>query len=202
MHVLITAGPTREPIDPVRYLSNHSTGGMGLALCRAAMERGHQVTLVLGPVAAAPPEGAAVVCVETALEMRDAVLRALPRADAVICAAAVGDYRPAEPGARKLKRRGRHRLELVENPDIAAEVGARKGGRPLVIYALETDDPLANGLAKLEQKNADLCVVNGAEAVGAASALFHVLGPDGEVRWVDHATKEVVAGIVLDELGF
>jgi len=125
VRILVTAGPTREPLDPVRFLSNRSTGAMGFALAREALRRGHEVTLVLGPVEASPPEGAEVVRVETALEMRDAVIEHLPRADAVLCAAAVADYRPVALSEKKIKRGGRKTIDLAENPDIAAEIEVR-----------------------------------------------------------------------------
>jgi phosphopantothenoylcysteine decarboxylase/phosphopantothenate--cysteine ligase len=174
---------------------------MGMALCTAALARGHTVTLVLGPVRLQPPEGAEVIPVESAAQMHEAVLRRLARADIVICAAAVSDYRVAQPSARKLKRGRPPKLELIENPDIAADVGARKGDRTLVIYALESDDAIENAQEKLERKNADYCVVNGPETIGAPAALFHILRRDGSLLWSDKATKEVLAGVLMDELG-
>ncbi len=181
-------------------MSNRSSGAMGMALCTAALARGHTVTLVLGPVLLQPPAGAEVIPVESAVQMHEAVLRRLPDADVVLCAAAVSDYRVAEPSKRKIKRGTSRTLQLVENPDIAADVGARKGGRTLVIYALESDDALHNARAKLERKNADFCVVNGPETIGAPGALFHILKRDGSVLWTDKATKEVLAGVLMDEL--
>ena len=200
MRVLITAGPTREPIDPVRYLSNRSTGGMGFALARAAMRRDHQVLLVLGPVEGQPPVGAEVYGVETAREMLDAVLDFLPWADAVLCAAAVSDYRPARAAASKLKRGSFTSLELVENPDIAAAVGERKGERPLVVFALETDDGVVHAKDKLARKNADFCVLNGPDAIGADRAAFVLVRRDGTSLDLGELTKDELADRLFDLL--
>lgn len=158
--VLVTAGPTREPIDPVRFLSNRSSGKMGYSLARAARRRGAQVTLVSGPTALTPPPGVTFVPVQTAEEMREAVLQHVDSATIVIKAAAVGDYRARHPAATKLKRRQDVTLELTPNPDILAEVAARGTGAFIVGFAAETDQVLANARAKLEAKNIDLLVVN------------------------------------------
>lgn len=158
--VLVTAGPTREPIDPVRFLSNRSSGRMGYSLARAARRRGAQVTLVSGPAALTPPPGVTLVPVQTAEEMREAVLQHVDSATIVIKAAAVGDYRAKHPAATKLKRRQDVTLELTPNPDILAEVAARGTGAFIVGFAAETDQVLANARAKLEAKNIDLLVVN------------------------------------------
>ena len=177
--VLVAAGPTREPLDPVRYLSNRSSGRMGLELARAALDRGAAVTLVLGPTDLAPPAGAAVVRVETALEMREAVRSAAAGADAAVMAAAVADFRPEAPSADKRKSRELRRaggepagIGLLPNPDILAELGAarREGAEPragqgqgpavLIGFAAETDDPEAEALRKLDEKRCDLIVGN------------------------------------------
>ena len=200
MRVLITAGPTREPIDPVRFLSNRSTGIMGFALAREAMRRGHEAVLVLGPVPEAPPAGVQLVRIETALEMRQAVLDLLPRVDAVVCAAAVSDYRPVAVSEKKMKRGGRLMLELAENPDIAAEIGARRGTKPCVIFALETDDAEKNARKKLATKNADLCVLNAPEAQGQPEAEFTLVRRDGPARPPGRITKDAPAAAVFDEL--
>ncbi len=201
MRILITAGPTREPLDPVRYLSNHSTGEMGFALARRALARGHEVLLVLGPVDGQPPVGAEVYGVETACEMRDAVLEFLPQADVICCSAAVADYRPAVRSRRKLKRGELESIGLTENPDIAAEVGRHRGSKPLAIFALETEDGVARAREKLVAKNADVCVVNGAEAIGAQEAEFVLVGRDGSTRELGRRTKEELADRLFDELG-
>jgi len=201
--VLLTAGPTREPLDPVRFLSNRSTGIMGFALAAEAQRRGHEVLLVLGPTESQPPVGVEVFAVETALEMRDVVLGLLPEADVILCAAAVADYRPREVAARKLKRGGPLVLELVENPDIAAQVGARKEGRTLVVFALESDGPeaVAHARDKLARKHADLCVLNSPAAVGAEEASFRLVRRDGTVTELGEIAKEELARTLLDELG-
>lgn len=201
MRVLITAGPTREPIDPVRFLSNYSTGGMGLALARAALERDHEVLLVLGPVPDQPPVGAEVYGVETTREMLEAVLDFAPGADAFLLAAAVCDYRPAEPSDSKLKRGSMDTLQLVENPDVAAAVGARRGSKPCAIFALETDAGVANALSKLEAKNADLCVLNGPAAIGESEAEFTLVWRDGRTRSLGRIGKDRLAATLLEELG-
>jgi phosphopantothenoylcysteine decarboxylase/phosphopantothenate--cysteine ligase len=201
VRVLVTAGPTREPLDPVRYLSNYSTGEMGFALARRALARGHEVLLVLGPVDGQPPVGAEVYGVETATEMRDAVLEFLPQADVICCSAAVADYRPAVRRERKLKRGELETIELAENPDIAAEVGRHRGSRPLAIFALETEQGVARAREKLAAKNADLCVVNSADAIGAQEAEFVLVGRDGSTRELGRRTKDELADRLLDELG-
>lgn len=201
MRVLITAGPTREPLDPVRYLSNYSTGEMGFALARCALARGHEVLLVLGPVDGQPPVGAEVYGVETACEMRDAVLEFLPRVDVICCSAAVADYRPAARSRHKLKRGEIGAIELAENPDIAAEVGRHRGSKPLAIFALETEDGVARARGKLAAKNADLCVVNSADAIGAQAAEFVLVSRDGSTKELGRRTKDELADRLLDELG-
>jgi len=200
VRILITAGPTREPLDPVRFLSNRSTGLMGFALAREAMKRGHEAVLVLGPVPEAPPKGVLLARVETALEMRQAVLDLLPRADVFICAAAVSDYRPVAISDRKMKRGGRLVLELAENPDIAAEVGARRGAKPSVIFALETDEGEENARKKLVKKNADLCVLNAPAAQAAPEAEFTLVRREGPARPLGRITKDALAAALFDEL--
>lgn len=163
--VLVTAGPTREPIDPARCITNRSSGKMGFALARAAAERGAQVTLVTGPVALADPDGMETVHVETALEMLDAVEARFDDSDMALFSAAVCDGRPKEPSDRKLKKGADDQalaaIELVENPDILATMGARKRpGQAVVGFAAETEDLEANGRRKLEAKGADLIVAN------------------------------------------
>lgn len=199
MRILVTAGPTREPLDPVRYLSNRSSGAMGFALAQAALDRGHEVLLVLGPVEDQPPVGAEVYGVETALEMHEAALDFLAEADAVFCAAAVCDFRPRERSAAKIKRTGALTLELVENPDVAAALGARRGDRPCVIFALETERGVEHAREKLMRKRATLCVLNGPEAIGAERARFTLVVPDA-VRELGELSKAELARTLLDEL--
>lgn len=160
-HVLVTAGPTREPIDPVRYLSNRSSGRMGYALATLALRRGAQVTLITGPTALRPPPGARVIPVQTAEEMREAVLGSVATATVVVKAAAVADYRVSHPAAAKIRsKQAGLTLALAPNPDILAELGRAKGGRFLVGFAAETADVRRNARAKLEAKGVDLMVAN------------------------------------------
>jgi phosphopantothenoylcysteine decarboxylase/phosphopantothenate--cysteine ligase len=167
--VLVTAGPTREAIDPVRFISNHSSGRMGVAVAAAAWRRGAEVTLVAGPLAVPAPVGASLVHVESTEEMRAAVERALPAADVVVMAAAPSDYRPARRSDAKIKKTGEaRRLELEENADILASTrSARRDGAVVVGFALETDDVLDNARRKLASKSLDLIVVNDAREPGA-----------------------------------
>jgi len=160
--ILVTSGPTREPLDPVRYLSNRSSGKMGHAIATASLRRGAQVTLIAGPTLLPPPADAVYVPVETAEEMREAVLQHLGGATVVIKAAAVADYRARHPSESKIKSKKDEglTLELVANPDILREVAAQAGARFIVGFAAETDDVSANAAAKLRAKNVDLLVVN------------------------------------------
>jgi phosphopantothenoylcysteine decarboxylase/phosphopantothenate--cysteine ligase len=192
--ILITAGPTREPIDPVRYLSNRSTGEVGFSLARAAKEAGHEVLLILGPIGGQPPTGVEVYGVETTDEMYKAVMHFLPSYDAVVCAAAVSDYRPATLSERKLKRGEMNVIELVENPDIAAEVGECRGTRPLIVFALETDNAIENARRKLGKKNGTLCVLNHPEAIGHHQAQYTLVYPDGRVEDLGEIDKDDLFG--------
>ena len=160
--VLIDAGPTAEPIDPVRVITNRSSGRMGFALAEVAAREGAEVILVAGPVALPTPPGVERIDVETAREMRDAVLASLPRASIAILAAAVSDYAAAAPAGSKLKRERAERmtLELVRNPDILREVVGAARGQIVVGFAAETDDVLANARAKLARKGCQLIVAN------------------------------------------
>jgi phosphopantothenoylcysteine decarboxylase/phosphopantothenate--cysteine ligase len=167
--ILVTAGPTREPVDPVRVVTNRSSGRMGHALARAAWLRGGDVTLVTGPAAVEPFPGVEVVRVQTTAEMAAAVAEALPLADVLLMAAAPADYRPAAPLARKAKRaEGTLRIELEPTPDILGGTTARrKKGAVIVGFALETGDAVAGARAKLESKGLDLVVANDATEPGA-----------------------------------
>ncbi|HCC32556.1 MAG TPA: bifunctional phosphopantothenoylcysteine decarboxylase/phosphopantothenate--cysteine ligase CoaBC, partial [Clostridiales bacterium] len=203
--VLITAGPTRERIDPVRYLSNFSSGKMGYSLAAAAAERGARVTLVSGPVDQPEPPGVDLVRVESAAEMADAVWRRAAGVQVVVMAAAVADYRPAESAPSKLKR-GSHDLviRLVPNPDIIGQLGRDKGERLLVGFAAETDDLVVNARAKLAAKNLDLICANWVDRAGHgfgadtnALTLIDRLGGVVEVPLQD---KRAVAHAVWDRV--
>ncbi len=205
--VLITAGPTAEPIDPVRVITNRSSGKMGFALAAEAARRGAEVILVAGPVSLPTPHGVQRIDVATALEMRDAVLSALPRADVVIKAAAVADYRVERASAQKIKRAGHPELslELVANPDISAEVAARKGNRIVVGFAAETRDLIENATDKLERKRYDLIVANDVSRpeIGFDSDRNEVwiIGPQPQDRRaVPEASKADVARQILDRI--
>ena len=160
--VLITAGPTQEAIDPARYLSNRSSGKMGYALARTARRRGADVTLISGPVSLAPPPGVTLVPVQTAREMQAAVQEHAQQASVVVKAAAVADFRPTAASAEKIKKATAGScLELIDNPDILAELGRnRRKGQLLVGFAAESHNHQAEGLRKLKEKNVDLMVVN------------------------------------------
>jgi len=204
MKILVTAGPTREKIDPVRFISNYSTGTFGYEIAREAVRRGHDVTLVSGPTHLKAPDGAKLVKVESALEMRREVMRRAQSAGCVIMAAAVCDWRARKPSPGKIKRRGRIRaLELEENPDILAGLGAKKRG-VLVGFALETERLEKNALAKLKKKNLDIIVAN---RIAAKSGVF---GPGlTDVLIIDRfhgrgiyrrRTKKELAEIILDKV--
>lgn len=171
MRVLLTAGPTYEPLDPVRFLGNRSTGKMGYALAEAFAATGATVTLISGPVALPPPRSPLVttVRVETAQQMYEAAAEAAPRADVWVFAAAVADYRPATVAAEKIKKAGETlTLELVKNVDIAATLGQRKRTEQFAVgFALETTDELAHAQDKLHRKNFDLVVLNSLRDAGA-----------------------------------
>lgn len=162
MNCLISAGPTREWIDPVRFLSNPSSGKMGYALARAAVDRGMQVTLVSGPTALKAPAGAEVLYVQTAREMQEAMSQRFAKADLIIMAAAVSDHRPETRSKQKQKKEQmRMTLDLVANPDILMELGKqKKNGQTLVGFAAETENLLPNARRKLREKNLDWIVAN------------------------------------------
>ena len=158
--VLLTAGPTREPVDPVRYIGNRSSGRMGYALAEAALRRGAKVVLVTGPTALKPPSAAEAVQVQTAREMRDAVMSNLERATIVIKAAAVADFMVKNASETKIKRSGSMQLELEPTPDILKEIAAHKGNRIVVGFAAETHNVLENARKKLHSKSLDAIVLN------------------------------------------
>ncbi len=203
--VLVTAGPTREPLDPVRFLSNRSSGKMGYAIAEAAAARGARVILVSGPTALSAPTGVDVIHVETAQEMYEAVLAKLPAAAVVIKAAAVADYRPAGKAERKIKKEQAVReIALEPTPDILAEVGKRKGQQIVVGFAAETDDLVANARKKLQRKNLDLVVANDVSQPGAGfdadTNAVKILDPQGTVEDVPTLPKRQVADRILDRV--
>ena len=194
MKLLITAGPTHEHLDPVRYLANASSGRMGYALAREAHRKGHQVTLVSGPTALKDPDGISMHRVVSAEEMRSAVMRALPSCDCLIMAAAVSDFRPASASATKLPREGdRLSLDLVRTPDIIAE--ARRAGPDKVIvgFSLETERTEERARRKMEAKGADLVVQNAPETIGADRIACRLLFPDGRSEAIGPLAKSAAA---------
>lgn len=203
MRILVTAGPTREFLDPVRFLSNRSTGKMGYAIAARAAARGHAVTLVSGPVALAAPEGVALVRVVSARDMLAAVEAALPDCEALVMCAAVADWRPKTTAASKLKKRDMVPLiELEPNPDILRTIAPRKAGRVFVGFAAETDNLLAEADAKLERKGLDLIVANDVSQPDAGFEVDTnrvVLLARGEaLRALPLLSKAAVADAILD----
>jgi phosphopantothenoylcysteine decarboxylase/phosphopantothenate--cysteine ligase len=203
--VLVTAGPTQEPIDPVRFLSNRSSGKMGYAIAEAAAERGARVILVSGPVSLAAPAGVTVVAVRTAAEMRAAVLDRLAEATIIVKAAAVADYYVPAPAAEKMKKTGGGiSLALEPTADILAEVGRRKGERLLVGFAAETGDVAGEARRKLAAKNCDMVVGNrvGLDGTGFGAEENEVVLAlaSGETIEIPRAPKKAIAGRIFDEL--
>jgi phosphopantothenoylcysteine decarboxylase/phosphopantothenate--cysteine ligase len=204
-HVVVTAGGTREPLDPVRFLGNRSSGKQGYALARTAVARGARVTLIAANVTLPDPAGADMVRVGTTEELRKAVVEAAAGADVVVMAAAPADFRPATQAVQKIKKTEGGAppvIELITNPDIAAELGAgKRPGQLLVAFAAETHDALANARGKLTRKRADLIVVNevGVDRVfGADDNTVTILGADGTTTVLGELPKDDVADAVWD----
>lgn len=204
--ILVTAGPTQEPIDPVRLITNPSSGKMGYAIARIARRRGAEVTLITGPTSLPIPRGdIRLIPIKTAEEMRRAVLANLKDCSVVIKAAAVSDYRPKEVSGSKLKKSASSlSLELERTRDILAEIGAKKGKRILVGFAAETEDLIANAKKKLKEKHLDLIVANDVTKPGAGFATetnqVKFLYPSGEVKDLPLLTKEEISQSLLDEV--
>lgn len=203
--ILVTAGPTREPIDPVRYISNRSSGRMGYALAEAARRRGAEVTLVSGPTSIDVPAGVTVTRVVTADEMHGAVMRALPQQHIVIKAAAVADFTPVDPSSQKIKKReGSNELllSLRKNRDILAEIGAASPRPFIVAFAAETEAVEENARQKLQKKGADLIVANdvsnGAIGFDSEENEVVVIDRDGRTTHIERASKLLVANRILD----
>lgn len=200
-HVVITAGPTREHVDPVRFLSNESSGRMGFAIARAAARRGDRVTLIAGPVHQETPAGVDRVDVVSARDMLAAVRSAFRDADVLIMAAAVGDWRPARKLAGKWRKKDdgsdTASLELVKNPDILATVARDKGQRLAIGFALETGDGLRRARAKMKRKGVDYVVLNDASALNSEQATVTILGRDGSERRIDARSKDEIAEVLV-----
>jgi len=200
--VLVTSGPTREPIDPVRYIANRSSGKQGHAIARAAADAGAEVTLISGPVGLPDPAGTRVVHVESARDMLEAVEKALP-ADVAIFAAAVADWRVAEPNNRKIKKGAElPRLALAENPDILATIAGRKSKRPALVigFAAETEHVIENAKMKLARKHCDWILANdvseGTGIMGGESNRIHLVSADGVETWPMQPKQEVARMLV------
>jgi phosphopantothenoylcysteine decarboxylase / phosphopantothenate---cysteine ligase len=203
--ILMTAGPTYEPIDPVRFIGNRSSGQMGIALADAAARRGAKVRLILGPSKLAPAHpGVETIRVETALQMYDEAVRCFPDADAAIMAAAVADYRPAQVAEEKIKKAGEDMtLHLVKNPDIAGALGKmKKPGQALIGFALETENEEANAREKMQRKNFDCIVLNSLRDPGAGFDLgtnrVTLLFPDNNALFFELKSKHEVADDILN----
>lgn len=207
LHVLVSAGPTHEAIDPVRFLGNRSSGRMGFAIAEAARDRGAAVTLVLGPVALEPPPGIAVLRVRSALEMQAAIEQAYERADAIVMAAAVADFRPAEVAEHKIKKRDGEAaptLTLVRNPDILAGLGERRRregkGPTLIGFAVETEHLVEAAQKKRAAKAVDLIVANAAEVAFEGDTNEATLVTADGVEPTGKLTKRALADRILDRL--
>jgi len=204
-HVLVTAGPTREPFDPVRFITNYSSGKMGYALAVMAARRGADVTLISGPASLPVPRRVKFIPVSTALEMKDAVMKLYKKSTVIIKAAAVGDYRPATPSASKIKK-GAERLTVSfeKNPDIIAELGRKKGDRILVGFSMETEDLVRNARAKMLAKKMDLIVANDLTDEGAGfqsdTNAVVIITPEGQEERLPLMDKRDVADRILDRV--
>ena len=203
--LLVTAGPTREELDPIRFISNHSSGKMGYAIAAAAARRGAAVTLVTGPTSLPVPWGVATVPVISARQMRDEVLKRAEESSIVVMSAAVADYRPKDRADGKIKKgEDGQLLELVKNPDILHELGTRKGNRVLVGFAAETDDLLINAGEKLQRKNLDLLVANDVGMEGAGfnvdTNIVKLLFRGGRVEDVPLMEKADLANLILNRV--
>ena len=202
MHFLITAGPTREPLDPVRYLSNRSSGKMGYAIAAAAIAAGHNITLISGPTSLPAPQGARILQITTAQEMHDAVMAALPLAQVAIFAAAVADYRPVQVAAQKIKKHGETlTLTLERTPDILGSTRAAGFTGVLVGFAAETENLLEHASDKLRRKGCDLIVAN--DVSGTATGFdtdeneITLVFATGEIRPLPRASKSRLAEILV-----
>jgi phosphopantothenoylcysteine decarboxylase/phosphopantothenate--cysteine ligase len=199
--VVVTAGPTHEYVDPVRYLGNESSGKMGFEIARAAREAGDEVVLIAGPVHQETPRRVRRVDVVSAREMLAATREAFAEADVLIMAAAVADWRPARKRAGKWREKDKEKdraiLELVRNPDILATLGRRKGPRLVVGFALETGAGLARARSKMERKNTDYIVLNDETALGANRSTVVILGRDGTQRRLERRTKRAIARVIV-----
>ncbi len=201
MKIVVTAGPTIEPIDDVRCLTNFSSGKTGYGIAEAARERGHSVVLISGPVRMSPPAGVRVVNVRTAIEMQQAIEAEFADSDALVMAAAVCDFRPAARHVGKLSRgSGALTLELVANPDIIASFGAKKGERVIMGFALESENGVSSARAKCERKNCDLVALNSPSVLDSDSTVITLVFRTGEVRPLPELPKGDAACLLVKEV--
>lgn len=199
MRILITAGPTREYVDDVRFLSNASSGRMGYSIASSALERGHEVVLVTGPVDLPVPRGAEVHPIETTSELRSTCLKLFPNCDGVIAAAAVCDYRPRERVDGKITKTGQPIvLELVETSDVLAELGSQKDHRWVMGFALESQDPRNNAMRKLRMKHCDCIVLNDTSAISSLENHVEILSPDAKTIAEFHGPKSDIADQLIE----
>jgi len=201
--ILITAGPTKEKIDPIRFITNSSTGRIGYLLAELARKKGFKVILITGPTFIRPPEGIKVICIESAKELKKEVLRHISQVDCLIMAAAVGDYRPLRIKMRKIKRRKELILPLMRNPDILKEAGKKKRKNQLFVgFALETENFVKNGLQKIKEKNLDFLLVNNPGFFGEAKGkkIVKFINRKGEIVELSTLSKRKIAERILDEI--
>lgn len=203
--VLITAGPTQEAIDPVRYITNHSSGKMGYAIAEAALSRGADVTLVSGPVNLEPVRGAKMVCVVTAKDMYDAVMNHMDDMDIIIKSAAVADYKPANTSDQKLKKTDDDlSIPLERTKDIAYEIGKKKKNQIVVGFAAESENLIENAKKKIQKKHFDFIVCNDIKQAGAGfksdTNIVSIIDKEGRVKDYEQLPKRVIADIILDKV--
>ncbi len=203
MRILITAGGTREYIDPVRFISNASSGRMGYALARAALKAGHKVTLVTAPTAQRPPSGVKIIEVETAAQMFEAVKKHFKKCDCLIMAAAVADYTPVRPAKTKIKKSNKYlTLKLKPTTDILKWAGAHKRKNQIVVgFALEDKAIRARGEEKMKEKNLDMVIANTAAAIGAARTTVQIKTPDSNWLKLPQASKATIAKRIVSLVG-
>ena len=203
MRVLITAGPTREWLDPVRFISNPSTGKMGYLLAQLAEKRGHRVTLISGPTHLSPPEGTKFISVEAGREMEKEVLKYFPSSDILFMASAVSDWRPQRKSLKKIKKgiKKEKKLSLVKNPDILRKIGElKRKGQILVGFSIETENFVENGGKKLKEKNLDYILINSPEFFGKANKKKKVILLDetGRKRDLSSLSKSQIATFLIN----
>ena len=205
-NVLVTAGPTIEPIDPVRYITNRSTGKMGYAIAAAAAKRGANVTLVSGKTHIDPPIGISkFISVESTLDMKKAVMENFEESDVIIKSAAVADYRPKDVADEKIKKsEGNLMIELERNPDILKELGEMKGSKVLIGFAAETNDLVQNANAKIKKKNLDFIVANDLTKEGAGFAvdtnIVSIIEKNGDITKFPKMSKDELANVIIDKV--